>query len=79
MAKRQRTLSTDFRRFSVPYDNRPCQSIFWLRVKLVSYRLGDHLCLSLCEKSRRQPYVTYVAYVLMSPAVSGTRANNPFF
>ena len=34
-------------------------------------------CLSLCEKPRRQPYVTYVAYVLMYPAVSGTRANSP--
>ncbi len=40
----------------------------------VSYRQGDQPCLSLCEKSRRQPYVTYVAYVLMSTAVSGTRA-----
>ena len=50
-----------------------------MSVKLVSYRQGDQLCLSLCEKPRRQPYVTYVAYVLMSPAVSGTRANSPFF
>ena len=49
-----------------------------MSVKLVSYRQGDQLCLSLCEKPRRQPYVTYVAYVLMSPAVSGTRANDPF-
>ena len=35
---------------------------------------GAQPCFSLCEKPRRQPYVTYVAYVLMSPAVSGTRA-----
>ena len=34
-------------------------------------------CLSLCEKPRRQPYVTYAAYVLMSTALSGTRANSP--
>ena len=40
----------------------------------VSYRQGDQPCLSLCEKTRRQPYVTCVAYVLMSTAVSGTRA-----
>ena len=40
----------------------------------VSYRQGGQPCLSLCEKSRRQPYVTYVAYVLMYTAVSGTRA-----
>ena len=40
----------------------------------VSYRQGDQPCLNLCEKPRRQPYVTYVAYVLMSTAVSGTRA-----
>ena len=40
----------------------------------VSYRQGDQPCLSLCEKPRRQPYVTYVAYVLMSTAVSGARA-----
>ena len=39
----------------------------------VSYRQGDQPCLNLCKKSRRQPYVTYVAYVLMSTAVSGTR------
>ena len=38
---------------------------------------GAQPCLSLCEKPRRQPYVAYVAYVLMSPAVSGTRANSP--
>ena len=43
----------------------------------VSYRQGDQPCLSLCEKSRRQPYVTYVAYVLMSTAVSGARADSP--
>jgi hypothetical protein len=34
-------------------------------------------CFSLCEKPRRQPYVTYAAYVLMSTAVSGIRANSP--
>mgnify|MGYP006959800824 CR=1 FL=1 len=33
--------------------------------------------LSLCGKPRRQPYVTYAAYVLMSTAVSGIRANSP--
>ena len=38
---------------------------------------GSQPGLSLCGKSRRQPYVTYVAYVLMSTAVSGTRANSP--
>ena len=38
---------------------------------------GAQPCLSLCEKPRRQPYVTYAAYVLMSPAVSGIRANSP--
>ena len=38
---------------------------------------GAQPCLSLCEKPRRQPYVTYAAYVLMSTAVSGTRANSP--
>ena len=38
---------------------------------------GAQPCLSLCEKPRRQPYVTYVAYVLMSTAVSGIRANSP--
>ncbi len=38
---------------------------------------GAQPCFSLCEKSRRQPYVTYAAYVLMSTAVSGTRANSP--
>ena len=43
----------------------------------VSYRQGDQPCLNLCEKLRRQPYVTYVAYVLMYPALSGTRANSP--
>ena len=40
----------------------------------VSYMQGGQPCLNLCKKSRRQPYVTYVAYVLMSTAVSGTRA-----
>ena len=44
----------------------------------VSYRQGDQPCLNLCEKPRRQPYVTYVAYVLMSTAVSGTRADSPW-
>ena len=39
----------------------------------VSYRQGGQSCLSLCKKPRRQPYVTYVAYVLMYPALSGTR------
>ena len=38
---------------------------------------GAQSCLSLCEKPRRQPYVTYAAYVLMSTAVSGIRANSP--
>ena len=38
---------------------------------------GAQPCFSLCEKPRRQPYVTYAAYVLMSTAVSGTRANSP--
>ncbi|WP_417148684.1 hypothetical protein [Prevotellamassilia timonensis] len=38
---------------------------------------GDQSCLSLCEKPRRQPYVAYAAYVLMSTALSGTRANSP--
>ena len=38
---------------------------------------GAQPCLSLCEKPRRQPYVTYAAYVLMSTALSGTRANSP--
>jgi hypothetical protein len=38
---------------------------------------GAQLSFSLCEKPRRQPYVTYAAYVLMSTAVSGTRANSP--
>ena len=38
---------------------------------------GGQPCLCLCEKSRRQPYVTYAAYVLMSTAVSGIRANSP--
>ena len=33
----------------------------------VSYRQGGQPCLSLCKKTRRQPYVTYVAYVLMCP------------
>ena len=32
---------------------------------------------SLCEESRRQPYVTYAAYVLMSTVLSGIRANSP--
>ena len=35
---------------------------------------GAQPSLSLCEKPRRQPYVTYV---LMSTAVSGIRANSP--
>ncbi len=38
---------------------------------------GGQPCLCLCEKPRRQPYVTYAAYVLMSTAVSGIRANSP--
>ena len=38
---------------------------------------GAQPCLSLCGKPRRQPYVTYAAYVLMSTALSGTRANSP--
>ena len=38
---------------------------------------GSQPCLSLCGKPRRQPYVTYAAYVLMSTAVSGIRANSP--
>ena len=38
---------------------------------------GAQPCLSLCEKLRRQPYVTYAAYVLMSTALSGPRANSP--
>ena len=38
---------------------------------------GVQPCLSLCEKPRRQPYVTYAAYVLMSTTVSGIRANSP--
>ena len=36
------------------------------RQPYVSYRQGGKPCLSLCKKPRRQPYVTYVAYVLMS-------------
>ena len=38
---------------------------------------GAQPCFSLCEKPRRQPYVAYAAYVLMSTALSGTRANSP--
>ena len=38
---------------------------------------GGQPCLCLCEKPRHQPYVTYAAYVLMSTALSGTRANSP--
>ena len=38
---------------------------------------GSQPGLSLCGKPRRQPYVTYAAYVLMSTALSGTRANSP--
>ena len=38
---------------------------------------GAQPCLSLCGKPRRQPYVTYAAYVLMSTALSGIRANSP--
>ncbi len=38
---------------------------------------GAQPCFSLCEKPRHQPYVTYAAYVLMSTAVSGPRANSP--
>ena len=38
---------------------------------------GSQPSLSLCEKPRRQPYVTYATYVLMSTALSGTRANSP--
>ena len=33
--------------------------------------------LAYVKKPRRQPYVTYVAYFLMCPALSGTRANSP--
>ena len=40
-------------------------------------RQGGQPCLSLCEKPRRQPYVAYAAYVLMSTALSGPRANSP--
>ena len=39
---------------------------------------GSQPSLSLCGKPRRQPYVTYAAYVfIMSTALSGTRANSP--
>ena len=38
---------------------------------------GAQPCFSLCEKPRRQPYVTYAAYVLMSTVLSGIRANSP--
>ena len=38
---------------------------------------GSQPSLSLCGKPRRQPYVTYAAYVLMSTALSGIRANSP--
>ena len=38
---------------------------------------GAQPCLSLCERPRRQPYVAYAAYVLMSTTVSGIRANSP--
>ena len=38
---------------------------------------GAQPCLCLCEKPRRQPYVTYAAYVLMSTAVTGIRTNSP--
>ena len=38
---------------------------------------GSQPCLSLCGKPRRQPYVTYAAYVLMSTVLSGIRANSP--
>ena len=38
---------------------------------------GAQPCLSLCERPRRQPYVAYAAYVLMSTALSGTRVNSP--
>ena len=38
---------------------------------------GGQPCLCLCEKPRHQPYVAYAAYVLMSTALSGTRANSP--
>ena len=38
---------------------------------------GFQPCLSLCGKPRRQPYVAYAAYVLMSTAVNGIRANSP--
>ena len=40
-------------------------------------RQGGQPCLSLCEKPRCQPYVAYAAYVLMSTALSGPRANSP--
>ena len=40
-------------------------------------RQGAQPCFSLCEKLRRQPYVTYAAYVLMSTVLSGIRANSP--
>ena len=38
---------------------------------------GSQPSLSLCGKPRCQPYVTYAAYVLMSTALSGIRANSP--
>ena len=38
---------------------------------------GSQPSLSLCEKPRRQPYVGYADYVLMSTAVTGIRANSP--
>ena len=38
---------------------------------------GAQPCFSLCEKPRRQPYVAYAAYVLMSTALSVTWANSP--
>ena len=38
---------------------------------------GSQPSLSLCEKPRRQPYVAYATYVLMSTALSGIRANSP--
>ena len=54
-----------------------CLSLQAGRQPYVSYRQGDQPCLNLCEKPQRQPYVTYVAYVLMSTAVSGARADSP--
>ena len=43
----------------------------------VSYRQGGQPCLSLCKKTRRQPYVTYVAYVLMYPRAKRHKGKQP--